>query len=113
MPSFPVIFSLSWFATLGGSALNTEINGDSAVSAAMFAETTEVPRAAALFAMFDTLPGTLLLSAVGILLVATFFITSSDSGSLVIDHHKQSLEFINQLNGGTASGLNSVTGVER
>ncbi|MEF8822398.1 MAG: FlaD/FlaE family flagellar protein, partial [Halovenus sp.] len=34
-------------------------------------------------------------------------------GALMIDHHKQSLEFINQLNGGTVSGLNGVTGVTR
>lgn len=38
-----------------------------------------------LFEMFNMLPFTQILSLVGILLVAIFFITSSDSGSLVID----------------------------
>ncbi|PSP28123.1 glycine/betaine ABC transporter, partial [Halobacteriales archaeon QH_2_65_14] len=39
-----------------------------------------------MFAMFQELPGTLILSGAAILLTSTFFITSSDSGSLVIDH---------------------------
>lgn len=39
----------------------------------------------AMFHMFENLPLTSLLSAVGIVLVLVFFITSSDSGSLVID----------------------------
>jgi len=34
-------------------------------------------------------------------------------GTLMIDHHKQSLEFINQLNGGSVSGLHGITGVKR
>ena len=82
----PVMFSVVWFGALGGTALNIELNGNAAVSGAMFAEGVEVPRAVALFSMLDTLPGTLILSSLAILLVATFFITSSDSGSLVIDH---------------------------
>ncbi|PSQ33866.1 glycine/betaine ABC transporter [Halobacteriales archaeon SW_10_66_29] len=82
----PVMFSVVWFGALGGTALNIELNGNAAVSGAMFAEGVEVPRAVALFSMLDTLPGTLILSSLAVLLVATFFITSSDSGSLVIDH---------------------------
>ena len=82
----PVMFSVVWFGALGGTALNIELNGNAAVSGAMFAEGVEVPRAVALFSMLDTLPGTLILSSIAVLLVATFFITSSDSGSLVIDH---------------------------
>ena len=35
--------------------------------------------------MFDVLPFTQAMSLLGIVLVAVFFITSSDSGSLVID----------------------------
>ncbi|PSP49519.1 glycine/betaine ABC transporter [Halobacteriales archaeon QH_7_69_31] len=81
----PVLFSVLWFAALGGSALSIEL-GSGAVSAAMFAEGVDVPRAVALFAMLDTLPGTIILSLLSVLLVSTFFITSSDSGSLVIDH---------------------------
>ncbi len=82
----PVIFSFLWFAALGGSALNIELTQDNAIYGAMYSEAVEVPRAGALFGMYDQLPGTLILSIVSVLLIATFFITSSDSGSLVIDH---------------------------
>lgn len=44
---------------------------------------TEVPLA--MFQMFDSLPMSSLLSVIAIVLVIVFFITSSDSGSLVID----------------------------
>jgi len=81
----PVLFSVLWFAALGGSALSIELSSG-AVSAAMFAEGVQVPRAVALFSMLQQLPGTIILSSLSVLLVATFFITSSDSGSLVIDH---------------------------
>ena len=39
----------------------------------------------ALFKMFDELPWTRLLSSVAMLLTIIFFVTSSDSGSLIID----------------------------
>jgi len=81
----PVLFSVLWFAALGGSALSIELSSG-AVSAAMFAEGVQVPRAVALFSMLQQLPGTIILSSLSVLLVSTFFITSSDSGSLVIDH---------------------------
>ena len=80
----PVLFSMLWFAALGGGALSIELAAGQPIRELMKA--AAVPRAAALFGFFDQLPGTLILSAVGILLVSTFFITSSDSGSLVIDH---------------------------
>jgi BCCT family betaine/carnitine transporter len=39
----------------------------------------------ALFKMFDKLPLTVLLSSVAMMLTIIFFVTSSDSGSLIID----------------------------
>jgi choline/glycine/proline betaine transport protein len=81
----PVLFSFVWFAALGGTALNMELTTDPGqVAGPMIDEGlgTEV----GMFAMFDALPGTLILSGAAILLTSTFFITSSDSGSLVIDH---------------------------
>jgi choline/carnitine/betaine transport len=81
----PVLFSFVWFAALGGSALNMELNSaPGAVAGPMIEQGggSEV----GLFAMFQQLPGTVILSAAAILLTSTFFITSSDSGSLVIDH---------------------------
>ncbi len=44
---------------------------------------TDVPLA--MFEMFDVLPFGVLLSVIAVVLVLVFFITSSDSGSLVID----------------------------
>ncbi|NPB14207.1 transporter, partial [Shigella sonnei] len=39
----------------------------------------------AMFHFFEQLPGTMFTSTLAILLVAVFFVTSADSGSLVID----------------------------
>ena len=82
----PVLFSFVWFAAMGGTALDIELTEDTAgaVSGPLFAE--EGGAEVAMFAMFTEVPGTLILSALAVVLVATFFITSSDSGSLVIDH---------------------------
>ncbi len=81
----PVILSFLWFPTLGGTALNIELGmenwaGPISSQVAEFGEDT------AMFAMFGELPGTALLSVIAIILVTTFFVTSSDSGSLVLEH---------------------------
>jgi choline/glycine/proline betaine transport protein len=82
----PVLFSFLWFAALGGTALNMELTGATAGTIAGPMIEQELGTEVAMFAMFSQMPGTLILSAVAILLTSTFFITSSDSGSLVIDH---------------------------
>jgi len=68
-----------WMSVFGGSALEQVqnnigelANGVGDVSLAMFH-------------MFENLPLTGIISFVGIVLVLVFFVTSSDSGSLVID----------------------------
>jgi BCCT family betaine/carnitine transporter len=75
----PTIVTLIWLSIMGGTALDQATssvgelaNGISDVSVAMFQ-------------MFDNLPMSGMLSMVAILLVLVFFVTSSDSGSLVID----------------------------
>jgi BCCT family betaine/carnitine transporter len=75
----PVLVSLVWMAAFGGSALEQAqagigelANGISSVSLAMFQ-------------MLDNLPLTEISSFIAIVLVLVFFVTSSDSGSLVID----------------------------
>ncbi|MDJ1434681.1 BCCT family transporter [Halostagnicola sp. A-GB9-2] len=80
----PVVFSFAWFAAMGGSALSFELNEatEGAISGPVF----EVGEEVAMFAMFDLMPGTVLLSLLAIILVTTFFVTSSDSGSLVLEH---------------------------
>ena len=45
----------------------------------------QADHAVALFKLFELLPWTTLTSILAVLLIVTFFVTSSDSGSLVID----------------------------
>ncbi|MBT55193.1 MAG: BCCT transporter [Mameliella sp.] len=81
IPSLVCVF---WMAVFGGAAINDMIaNGaDSAVKANVI--DSYVPELS-LFAMLDSLPFTAITSTIGIVLVIVFFVTSSDSGSLVID----------------------------
>jgi choline/glycine/proline betaine transport protein len=87
----PVLFSFVWFAALGGTALDMELAAVAAetagpISQPMIDDGGGTP--VAMFAMFSEFGNiaAIALSAVAILLTSTFFITSSDSGSLVIDH---------------------------
>ncbi|AXR76839.1 BCCT family transporter [Natrarchaeobaculum sulfurireducens] len=80
----PVVFSFAWFAAMGGTALNFELN--EATAGAISGPTFETGEELAMFAMFDLMPGTVVLSVLAIILVTTFFVTSSDSGSLVLEH---------------------------
>lgn len=66
---------------LGGTALYQQINGINDI-----ASVVDVDESLALFSLSDHLPLSGILSVVGIILVTVFFVTSSDSGSLVIDH---------------------------
>ncbi|RXK14614.1 choline transporter [Halarcobacter mediterraneus] len=77
----PTIFTFLWFSIFGDTALHmvmvqgyesliTEVQNDKAI---------------ALFKLFERLPLTNVLSFIAVFLIITFFVTSSDSGSLVID----------------------------
>ncbi|HSH47178.1 MAG TPA: BCCT family transporter [Halomonas sp.] len=75
----PTLVTLAWMTAFGNAALKQSsekvgelANGISDVSLAMFQ-------------MLENLPFTMLTSTLAIILVLVFFITSSDSGSLVID----------------------------
>jgi len=74
----PTVLSVLWMATFGGTAL-TQVIADA--SAPVGAAAQEIK----LFHMLSGFPMTGLLSLIGIVLVLVFFVTSSDSGSLVID----------------------------
>jgi betaine/carnitine transporter, BCCT family len=80
----PSLVCILWMATFGGAAINDMVaNGaDSAVKANVI--DTYVPELS-LFAMLESLPLAAITSTLGIVLVIVFFVTSSDSGSLVID----------------------------
>ncbi len=78
----PVVLCFLWFGTFGGAALHQHIvGGYTGVTENVAAWKLEI----ALFKMFDQLPMTGLLSLVALLLTTVFFVTSSDSGSLIID----------------------------
>ncbi|MFA9464847.1 MAG: BCCT family transporter [Velocimicrobium sp.] len=78
---FPSLFSFFWMSVFGGTAIFLETNGLSNIVSAV-----KVDASIALFAMLDSLPFSSILSVIGIILVTVFFVTSSDSGSLVVDH---------------------------
>ncbi len=78
----PVLVSALWMNAFGGTALAQYFDGgDAAVFAAVQAQQPEL----ALFRMLEALPLAGLTSTIAIVLVIVFFVTSSDSGSLVID----------------------------
>jgi len=80
----PTIASAIWMTTFGGTAINQIIERatESAVYGYVIAD--YVPELS-LFGMLSELPLATVSSIVGIVLVIVFFVTSSDSGSLVID----------------------------
>lgn len=78
----PTLLCLIWFGAFGGTALQQHlVENYNGVSENVQAWKLEI----ALFKMFDELPWTRLLSSVAMLLTIIFFVTSSDSGSLIID----------------------------
>lgn len=77
----PTLFTFFWFSVFGDTALNLIMN--EGVTALV--EEVQADKAVALFQMFDLLPWSSVVSFLAVLLIITFFVTSSDSGSLVID----------------------------
>ena len=77
----PTLLSFVWMSVFGGSALSLQTSGVADILSAVNADVST-----ALFAMLEHFPLTQLLSLIGIILVTVFFVTSSDSGSLVVDH---------------------------
>ena len=77
----PTLLCLIWFSAFGGTALDQIADGYTGVSETVEAYKPEL----SLFKMLDELPMTTLISTVAMLLTIIFFVTSSDSGSLVID----------------------------
>ena len=75
----PTAVTLVWMSVFGGSALDQVQNNVGALANGL----SEV--SLAMFQMFENLPLTSIISFIGIVLVLVFFVTSSDSGSLVID----------------------------
>jgi len=77
----PTIFTFMWFSIFGDTALNMIMNeGYTALITEVQNDT-----AIALFKLYEQLPLTSIVSFITVILIMTFFVTSSDSGSLVID----------------------------
>jgi BCCT family betaine/carnitine transporter len=74
IPSLVCVF---WMSTFGGAAISQFIAGNEAVA--------EAALPIKLFVMLEGFPLSSITSFIGIILVIVFFVTSSDSGSLVID----------------------------
>lgn len=75
----PTLVGILWFAVLGGSAIKLEMDTPGSMT-----DAGKVDIEGALFQLFEHLPGTLLLTVGAIILIAIFFVTSADSGALVM-----------------------------
>jgi choline/carnitine/betaine transport len=83
----PSMFSTIWLATFGGSALNGAIGeGTNGVLTAYNELGYATFETLGMFVMLNQYPLGAISASLATLLVITFFVTSSDSGSLVIDH---------------------------
>ncbi|MFW5877863.1 MAG: BCCT family transporter, partial [bacterium] len=76
----PTLITFLWLSSFGGSALYIELNGIADLATAVQSNV-----ATSLFVLLEQFPLGVATSIVGIVLVISFFVTSSDSGSLVID----------------------------
>jgi BCCT family betaine/carnitine transporter len=75
----PTLVTIVWMSVFGGTALEQAINGVGALANGIDSVSL------AMFQMLDNLPLSGVASFIAIVLVLVFFVTSSDSGSLVID----------------------------
>ncbi|MQZ29886.1 BCCT family transporter [Acinetobacter haemolyticus] len=77
----PTIFTFLWFSVFGDTALHLIlVEGYHSL-----VQDVQQDKAIALFKLYEHLPFTALLSFISVILIITFFVTSADSGSLVID----------------------------
>jgi BCCT family betaine/carnitine transporter len=80
----PSIVCILWMAVFGGAAIN-DVFANPETSAVKAQVIDAYSPELSLFAMLESLPLAAITSTIGIILVIVFFVTSSDSGSLVID----------------------------
>lgn len=76
----PTLAGVVWFGIFGGAALHIELLAGGGISEAVKANV-----ATAIFALLDHFPFAQLTSLIAVILIAVFFVTSSDSGSFVVD----------------------------
>ncbi len=76
----PSLLTFLWMSIFGGSALYFELLGDHGITAAVNENV-----ATAIFKLLERYPLVSISSGLAILLTTSFFVTSSDSGSMVVD----------------------------
>ena len=76
----PTGFTFIWMTVFGNTAISLDMAAAGEISRAVTADLST-----ALFRFFEALPGSAITSTLAVLLIAVFFVTSADSGSLVID----------------------------
>ena len=76
----PTLIGIFWFGVLGGTALAVELDG----SGTLARRRRQRQRFQRIVQLLTYVPGTPVLTVGVILLIAIFFITSSDSGALVM-----------------------------
>ncbi|WP_020680003.1 BCCT family transporter [Marinobacterium rhizophilum] len=75
----PTLVTAIWMGAFGGTAIEQAQSGVGALANGIGDVSL------AMFQMFENMPLSMLMSSVAVLLVLVFFVTSADSGSLVID----------------------------
>ncbi len=76
----PTLLTFLWITAFGGSAIFFEINNIASIAAEI-----EENIAISIYVLFDSLPLSGIVNMIAVLLVISFFVTSSDSGSMVVD----------------------------
>ncbi|MDD4754911.1 MAG: BCCT family transporter [Prolixibacteraceae bacterium] len=76
----PTLLTFLWLSTFGGSAIYLELNSLADIASAVTGNI-----ATSLYVLLEQFPLSAVTSIVGVVLVISFFVTSSDSGSLVVD----------------------------
>jgi choline/glycine/proline betaine transport protein len=77
----PTIFTFAWMTIFGNSAIDMVFNHGNESLAQLANENTPV----ALFLFLEQFPWATLLSVIALMMVVVFFVTSCDSGAMVID----------------------------
>lgn len=77
----PAAFTFFWMTVFG----NTAMQIDTTVAGGALATAVQADLSVALFQFFEYLPFPALTSTLAVMLIAIFFVTSADSGSLVMD----------------------------
>ncbi|MEC8883587.1 MAG: BCCT family transporter [Bacteroidota bacterium] len=76
----PSLVTFFWMSSFGSVAIQQALGGDMTIVSAVKDDI-----ATALFVFFEDYPLSMIINIVAVILIAGFFITSSDSGSLVVD----------------------------